>query len=73
MQGGFRCCSVVLGGYVLGEFRCCSVGLGGRGARWVSLLQCSFGWSWCKVSFVVAVLVWVVVVQGGFRCFSVAS
>ena len=43
----FRYCSVVLGGCVLGEFRYCSVVLGGRGAKWVSLLQCCFGWSWC--------------------------
>ena len=27
---------------VLSGFRCCSVVLGGRGAKWVSLLQCSF-------------------------------
>ena len=32
---------------------------------------CCFGWSWFKVSFVVAVLFWVVVVLGEFRCCSV--
>ena len=31
--GGFRCCSVVLGGRVLGGFCCCNHVLGGRGAR----------------------------------------
>ena len=53
--GEFRCCNHVLGGRVLGWFCCCNHVLGDRGARWVSLLQCSFGWSWCKVGFVAAV------------------